>query len=471
MRAGVADQHALAGGGAVVEELLLDRLGGDVVARLGDQDVLHAADDLEVAFEVQFALIAGEEPAVLQGLGGGLGAVPVAGEDAGAADQELAVGVELELAAAEGEADVAGLDLVGLVHGDDRGGLGEAVDLVDAHADELEPPLGLLGEGGRAADQELEAGADLALDRGEDELAGGGEGEAVEEVGGALTVLAEGVLAAAVEGGRDAAALLDLGADAVADALEHGGDVEVVVRVGGGHLLHEVGEVGAEEDRVAAEQLRPQHDARAGEAQREEVEHAVGLAAAAGDGVHGGDGLRDHVVDVGAGEHGALGLAAGARGVDDRDGVVGGEGVRGGRDRGGLQGLAEEGDAAVLGPGVAEGGCEGVVAGEHEHGAAVAGHDRELVGVLAAVEGDDDGALGEGGEVGGDPQAAVGGEEGDAVAGLDAGAAQEAAEVGDVLEELGAGGGLLRLAVDLDHELAVGGGLRGREDGGEEVHP
>jgi hypothetical protein len=43
--------------------------------------------------------------------------------------------------------------------------------------------------------------------------------------------------------------------------------------------------------------------------------------------------------------------------------------------------------------------------------------------------------------------------------------------VGDVLEEFGAGGGLLRLAVDLDHELAVGGGLRGREDGGEEVHP
>jgi hypothetical protein len=64
VRAGVADQHALRGGGAGVEELLLDRLRGDVVARLGDEDVLDAADDLEVAGAAQLALIAGVEPAV-----------------------------------------------------------------------------------------------------------------------------------------------------------------------------------------------------------------------------------------------------------------------------------------------------------------------------------------------------------------------------------------------------------------------
>ncbi len=79
-----------------------------------------------------------------------------------------------------------------------------------------------------------------------------------------------------VEGEGDAAALADLLADAVLDPLEHRRHVEVVVRVGGAHLGDEVLQVGRQQQRVAAVQLRPQHDARAGEAERQEVEYLVG---------------------------------------------------------------------------------------------------------------------------------------------------------------------------------------------------
>ena len=67
----------------------------------------------EEAVLVELAEIAGVEPAVDEGLGGGLGLLVVAEEHVGAPDQDLAVVGDLHLDAGEGRADDAELVLPG----------------------------------------------------------------------------------------------------------------------------------------------------------------------------------------------------------------------------------------------------------------------------------------------------------------------------------------------------------------------
>src|SRR6516164_8700709 len=59
-------------------ELVLDGFGSEFVAGVEDQKILDAADDAPVAAHVDFALIAGMEPAVAEDFGRLLGAIPVA---------------------------------------------------------------------------------------------------------------------------------------------------------------------------------------------------------------------------------------------------------------------------------------------------------------------------------------------------------------------------------------------------------
>src|SRR5271156_2816687 len=118
----------------MLRQLFFDRLGRDVVAGIEDNQVLNAAGDAPVAVFVGFALIAGVEPAVLQGFGGFGGALPVSGKDIRAADEDFAVVGAFHLDAGNRGADEAGFGVGGIVGGADGGGFGEAVHLQDRDA-------------------------------------------------------------------------------------------------------------------------------------------------------------------------------------------------------------------------------------------------------------------------------------------------------------------------------------------------
>ena len=73
----VSHQHNLLGSGQIIQQLILDRLRCDVVARPQNNQVLDAPDDAPVPCRVDLALIAGMKPAVAQGFGSLRGTVPV----------------------------------------------------------------------------------------------------------------------------------------------------------------------------------------------------------------------------------------------------------------------------------------------------------------------------------------------------------------------------------------------------------
>lgn len=142
----VADDYALAYRGAAAEAVLEDG-GRDVFAAGGDEDVLLAAGDGEVAVLVEGAEVAGREPFVGQGGVGGGGVVPVRVEDDAALDEDLAVVVDADRRAGDGEADRAGAGFQGR---DDRCGgcgLGQAVALVDDNSGRVEEEVEVAVEG------------------------------------------------------------------------------------------------------------------------------------------------------------------------------------------------------------------------------------------------------------------------------------------------------------------------------------
>ncbi len=167
---------------------VLDLGRRDVLAAGGDDDVLDAVDDLDVGAVDPLADVAGVQPPVgVDGLGGLVRLVPVAGEDAGVAGEDLAgLLVDPEVDAGLRFADGAELDPPGSVDGGDRGVLGHPVDLVDDHAD-AEEELQHLGRDRRGA---RPGGADLAQP---DAVAQGPEDQRVAE--GVQDAAAGGVVA------------------------------------------------------------------------------------------------------------------------------------------------------------------------------------------------------------------------------------------------------------------------------------
>src|ERR1700675_3536122 len=97
------------------------------MAGVEDKQIFHAADDAPVTALVHLALVAGEEPfslpwpfgAVFEHARRLLGAVPVAREDVGSADLNLAALGQLHLDSGNGRADAAGFDPTRVVHGAD----------------------------------------------------------------------------------------------------------------------------------------------------------------------------------------------------------------------------------------------------------------------------------------------------------------------------------------------------------------
>src|SRR5271156_78582 len=106
----------------MLRQLFFYRLGRNVVAGIEDNQVLNAAGDAPVAVFVGFALIAGVEPAVSQGFGGFGGALPVSGENIGAADQDFTVVGAFHFYAGDCGADETGIDVGRVVGGADGGG-------------------------------------------------------------------------------------------------------------------------------------------------------------------------------------------------------------------------------------------------------------------------------------------------------------------------------------------------------------
>ena len=149
----------------------------DVLAAGGDDQLLLAVDDPEVAVVVELADVAGVQPAVVvERLGGLLRLVEVAEEDVAAPADHLAVLGERHLDAGHRRADRARLHLVGRP-GHRAGALGHAVDLRQRHADRPEPGEQLGRDRRGAGDGEVELVE-------AEHLADAAEGHVVEELPG-----------------------------------------------------------------------------------------------------------------------------------------------------------------------------------------------------------------------------------------------------------------------------------------------
>src|SRR5690606_32643390 len=118
-------------------QLVLDLLRRYVLPAGGDEDVLLAVRDAQVAVRVELADVAGAQPAVLQGRGGRGGVLVVAEEVPGAAREDLAVVGDPHLDPVERRADGAEAHVV-RVDRDQARRLGEAVALADVDADAAE---------------------------------------------------------------------------------------------------------------------------------------------------------------------------------------------------------------------------------------------------------------------------------------------------------------------------------------------
>ena len=111
VRPAVADDERLRDEARRLERVL-EILRRDVLAAGRDDQVLLPVGDLQVAVLVDLADVPGAEPAVVGERGGGrLRILVVAGEDGVAADEDLAVAVEVDLAAVDRPADGAELEV------------------------------------------------------------------------------------------------------------------------------------------------------------------------------------------------------------------------------------------------------------------------------------------------------------------------------------------------------------------------
>ena len=378
-------------GGVRVEDVL--DLGGEDLLAAGDDHVLLAIDDVEVALGVEGREVAGAEPAVDEGLGGLVGTLPVAGRDGGAARADLADGAAVGWDGAAVVADDGELD------GDTRtAGLGAEAEL-------------LFGR------QRLQV------------LLQEAEGQVRARLGHAV-----GLDVLAAHHAHDLAH--DLGRDRRA-AGQDAAQARVVARLGARvpheaveHRRDQVRERGAldfdgAEDRLLLE-ARDHHVPPADPRDREgrpsvgEVEHrrdvspGVGVAEA-----ELGHGRQRMGPDVAVGQHHALGAAGRSRRVVKMSERVGGEvgraaGLGESRKGLGVGRAGEVGEKRVLGAlaqpeqvrreraQAGEGGdrwCE-LRGGQQDRGVAVPEDEVELLGREAEVQGDEDGPEPGAGEVG-----------------------------------------------------------------------
>ena len=131
--------------GKLPKQFLFDRLGRDIVAGTENNQVFQPADDAPVARAIHFALVTGMEPTIAQDSGSFLRPVPIAGEDIGAAHQDLLGFAQSHLDAINRGANAACGDAPRIVHRTDRRGFSQPVHLQHGHAQHLEKKLRLFG--------------------------------------------------------------------------------------------------------------------------------------------------------------------------------------------------------------------------------------------------------------------------------------------------------------------------------------
>src|SRR5581483_1167153 len=154
VRASVADDERLRDETRRLERVL-EVLRGDVLAAGGDDQVLLAVGDPEEAVRVDLADVARAEPAVLgERRGGRLRILVVPGEDGVAADEDLAVLGEPDLAALDGAADGSDAEVVRIAGGRRARRLGETVALDHGRPQRVEELEHLRRERRRARDAE-----------------------------------------------------------------------------------------------------------------------------------------------------------------------------------------------------------------------------------------------------------------------------------------------------------------------------
>ena len=94
----------------------LEIVGIDVHAGWGDDDILLSSLEVEAAFSIEFADIAGAIPAVFAGDGMKIVSIPVAGGDSASADQDFSVESQFDFASGEDLANRAFAEAKRVVH-------------------------------------------------------------------------------------------------------------------------------------------------------------------------------------------------------------------------------------------------------------------------------------------------------------------------------------------------------------------
>ena len=298
-----------------------------VLASGGDQDVLLAPGDFQVALIVQGAQVAGAQPpVVVEQLRGLSLLVQVAGRADGTLGQDLAVLGDLQLHAVEGLAHgtEAGTPLT--PGGDDAGGLTLAVDLVDGDAQRGKKLQGAQRDGRSAGDRQLKVVEPQGvLDLGDHQLAGDGAPDGVARLSAGHLFLEAGQLGLARPVGQKRLEPGGLGEATLEHRLEllpYPGHAEEDRGPYVGEVVLDLGQVPTKEGLPAGGQLGEVGGDLLGHVAQGQVAHDAerGPLLEHGEAVEHGVDQREH---VGARQLHRLGRAGGPRGVDQQLGLVG----------------------------------------------------------------------------------------------------------------------------------------------------
>ena len=316
----ISDDDALADQG-VGAQPVFEHGRGDVLASGGDDELLLATGDRQVAIGIELADVAGvQETVVVDGLLGRGLVAPVAAQDVRTADQHLAVLGDPDRRPRDRPPDRSDPDRMRQVDARAPGGLGEAVALADGDADTAEEVAEPRAERSAAADRVRDVAAEQGRDLGVDQpvekrvlgLQQRGDAPGLQR----LAVLDGDVLGLIEDAALDRALGVSLGVGAVEDLLEDAGDGQHERRLEDGEVGQQVLDVGgvAEHDPLgdASDLDQPGEDVcqRKEEQGRRALDVKEPVQAAGG---------RRHVEDEAAmGQLAALGTPGGAAGVDDR---------------------------------------------------------------------------------------------------------------------------------------------------------
>ena len=296
---------------------VLELGGGDVLAARGDDQFLLAAGDEEEAI-LEVSDVARVEPSVANRISGGVGVVPVLGEDHRTLDENFAILVgNRDGHPGDRPSDRTHAPVFFAVRGDRRCGFRQPIALVDRHACATEEVPEARPErcsaGDRAVAVAAQCGTQLLVDQGVEHRVLELQRDAGPALFQRLAVL-DGGVGGLVED-RSLAAVVCLLLGRVVDLLEHARDRQHVVRLEGGEMFDEVRDIARVPHDDATLQARDGDDASEDVCQWEEEQRRIALFETRSDSRAGCGALGE---EVRVGEDHALGAPGGARGVDQR---------------------------------------------------------------------------------------------------------------------------------------------------------